>query len=338
MNTYKLIKSFLTVLCIIIITSCEKDDYELTTSPINIQAINSVYDDFNIATIPRIDNYTELRFSTNRYSMGNDFDITSATIHFIYNENSEKLEHQIKFYYEHTSYYYTNYVKEILDSINTTYNELGPYHIWPIENSDHLQLFASDKAGNLDIYHIRSHYQSNIPDHQIFTCNYAALLNTDHEEGYPTLNKNRDELYFMSNRNGDFNIYEISIPDIDKIEDLLATSNTNIIECANELNSSKDDKCPFILDDVFVFSSNREGGLGGFDLYYSININGIWEAPQNFGNQINSEFDEYRPVILEFKEYYKDLMLFSSDRPGGKGGFDLYYTEISKIDNFQNGP
>jgi len=111
LKTYKLIKLFLTVLCIIVITSCEKDDYELITNPINIQAINSVYDDFNICTYPRIDNYTELRFSTNRSSMGNDFDITSATIHFIYNENSEKLEHQIKFYYEYTAYYYTNYTK-----------------------------------------------------------------------------------------------------------------------------------------------------------------------------------------------------------------------------------
>ena len=337
MKPSKLIKSFLTILCILLITSCEKDDYELTTNPINIQAINSVYDDYNVSIYPRIDMAYELRFSTNRSSMGNDFDITSATIYFKLNENSNKLEHEI-YSYEETIYHYTNYVTELLDSINTTYNELGPYHIWPIENSDHLQLFASDRAGNLDIYHLRSYYKGHLPDHKIFTCNYATLLNTDHDEGYPALNKNRDELYFTSNRNGDFDIYKIPVPDINKIEDLLATSNTDIIECSNELNSSKDDKCPYILENVFVFSSNREGGFGGFDLYYSINKNGIWEAPENFGEQINSEFDEYRPVILEFREYHKDLMLFSSNRPGGKGGFDLYYTEINKIDDFQNWP
>jgi hypothetical protein len=32
---------------------------------------------------------------------------------------------------------------------------------------------------------------------------------------------------------------------------------------------------------------------------------------------------------MMFYEYQNDLMLFSSDRPGGKGGYDLYYVGIA---------
>ena len=53
-----------------------------------------------------------------------------------------------------------------------------------------------------------------------------------------------------------------------------------------------DDKCPFIFNDFMVFASNRQGGYGGYDLYYSIWNNGKWSLPLNFGNRINTRYDE----------------------------------------------
>ena len=82
---------------------------------------------------------------------------------------------------------------------------------------------------------------------------------------------------------------------------------------------------------LMVFVSNNSSGFGGYDLWYSMFENGIWNEPQNFGSEINTEFDEYRPVIEYFPESNNDLMIFSSNRPGGKGGFDLYYTGIKKM-------
>lgn len=83
-----------------------------------------------------------------------------------------------------------------------------------------------------------------------------------------------------------------------------------------------------------VFVSDREGGYGGFDLWYSYYNNGVWSEPVNFGEKINSEYNEYRPVAFTAMQGYQsnnfDVMIFSSDRPGGKGGFDLY---VVKIDN-----
>ena len=88
--------------------------------------------------------------------------------------------------------------------------------------------------------------------------------------------------------------------------------------------------CPYICKNVIVFCSKREGSYGGFDLYYS-EYNGTgWSAPANLGTRVNSEYNEYRPVIHYLPDFKHDLLIFSSDRPGGQGGFDLYYAGIPR--------
>jgi hypothetical protein len=81
---------------------------------------------------------------------------------------------------------------------------------------------------------------------------------------------------------------------------------------------------------ILVFSSNRPGGYGGFDLYFCIYQNGVWSNPVNFGEKINTPYDEYRPITHYEYSYDNNLLVFSSNRPGGLGGFDLYYVGIPK--------
>ena len=61
-----------------------------------------------------------------------------------------------------------------------------------------------------------------------------------------------------------------------------------------------------------VLSSNRAGGYGGYDLYYSKYENGEWQSPINFGAEINTEYDEFRPIVRPQSEFKNDFMLFSS--------------------------
>lgn len=71
------------------------------------------------------------------------------------------------------------------------------------------------------------------------------------------------------------------------------------------------------------FSSNRPGGLGGYDLYYV-----TWDEAMNFsepislGAGINSPSNE-RDGQRFGKEFY-----FSSDRTGGAGGLDVYMSTL----------
>src|SRR5690606_29257123 len=49
-------------------------------------------------------------------------------------------------------------------------------------------------------------------------------------------------------------------------------------------------------ESVLYFSSNREGGFGGFDIYRVVKLpNGEWSLPKNLGPTINTEFDEDAP-------------------------------------------
>ena len=58
------------------------------------------------------------------------------------------------------------------------------------------------------------------------------------------------------------------------------------------------------------------------------------ETPTNL-SEFNTEYDEFRPIVRSQWDFRNDFMLFSSNRPGGKGGFDLYYVGIDKINKIE---
>lgn len=73
---------------------------------------------------------------------------------------------------------------------------------------------------------------------------------------------------------------------------------------------------------ALYFSSNREGGFGGFDIYVSYLKEGEWQTPQNLGPEINSESNEITPFFTNNKLY------FSSDDFNGLGGYDVLSSEV----------
>lgn len=79
---------------------------------------------------------------------------------------------------------------------------------------------------------------------------------------------------------------------------------------------------PFLFnnDKSLLFSSDMEGGFGGFDLYIAEWNESLqrWGDPINLGSQVNTEGDEISPSI------YQDLLIFSSNGQVGFGGYDIY--------------
>ena len=51
-----------------------------------------------------------------------------------------------------------------------------------------------------------------------------------------------------------------------------------------------------------------------------------WSAPVNLGPIVNSAADEFQPQLSSDRK----MLLFTSNRPGGFGDFDLYLTVRSK--------
>ena len=80
--------------------------------------------------------------------------------------------------------------------------------------------------------------------------------------------------------------------------------------------------------DTLVFSSDKPGGFGETDLYYSIRKNGIWEAPVNLGSQINTSVKDEFPFITG-SSYSNRYLIFASTGHNSKGGFDLFFKKLN---------
>ncbi|MDH5656987.1 MAG: hypothetical protein OEZ34_13820, partial [Spirochaetia bacterium] len=97
----------------------------------------------------------------------------------------------------------------------------------------------------------------------------------------------------------------------------------------NTVNSHFDDRMPAVSQDGnhLYFSSNRPGGYGGSDIWYSVrNVStGVWEPAVNAGESVNSSYNEISPSVSE-----DGMLFFSSDRPAGFGHYDLYYSRTGE--------
>jgi outer membrane protein OmpA-like peptidoglycan-associated protein/tetratricopeptide (TPR) repeat protein len=69
-----------------------------------------------------------------------------------------------------------------------------------------------------------------------------------------------------------------------------------------------------------IFAGNFRGGVGDYDIYISYNTPGGWSEPENLGSAVNSEYWESSPTLSPDKK----ALYFSSKRPGGFGGSDIY--------------
>jgi len=324
--------NYLTVLFSILLisiyfTNCRKPEnkikYPKGTFPdtvINIADINSTYDDYNMALF-KIGEDLPIIFSSNRKSSGGQFDLEQGSISYSFDQTTGVFGFGSKM----TTDLFLN---KLIGKAVTPGNDFGPYRLFSTADGyEYLLLSSVNSSGNLDLNYLKNVpvSGSDIPD--VSGPFPVKLMNTGSDDAYICFNSNQDTAYFSSNKDGNFDIFLLKKPaDID----LSAWFDLDYVlpAKADSINSSYDDKCPFIYKKIMVFTSNRPGGLGGYDLYYSILKNGKWSSPVNFGPRINTSSDEYRPVIGSYPDFTNKYLIFSSNRPGGKGGFDLYFTGI----------
>ena len=144
-------------------------------------------------------------------------------------------------------------------------------------------------------------------------------VNTNSWESQPCVSSDGRELYFVSRRNGNADIYR-SLRNADgtwsEPQNLGAPINTKGTEMA-----------PFLHPDgrTLYFSSDKHIGMGGFDLFMSRRgEDGQWQQPVNLGFPINTSGDE----INFFVAADGKTAFVSSQREGGNGGYDIYTFEL----------
>jgi outer membrane protein OmpA-like peptidoglycan-associated protein len=75
---------------------------------------------------------------------------------------------------------------------------------------------------------------------------------------------------------------------------------------------------------VLILSLERSDSKGKNDLYVSFYVReNLWSAPIHIQDHLNTSYQETTPFVSPDKRY----LYFSSDRPGGVGGNDIYVAE-----------
>jgi hypothetical protein len=327
MKKYSIVISALLILLLVFIniSGCKKPvnpiKYTQGTFPdsvYNLKGLNTQYDDYNSAlfvlggTLPIV-------FSSNRGSSGGQFDLVQGSISYSFDQKTGAFTLASNM---------TNdlFTTSLISSANTSGNDYGPLSLFSTSDGNDYLMLASQNGGQLlDLYYLKYQPQFNNNMPVVHGPYPVKLLNSSKNDAYITFNSNQDSAYFTSDINGNYDILVHSRP-AGIMLDAWLNQNYSSSTPADSVNSSYDDKCPFILNNVMVFTSNRPGGMGGFDLYYSIFKNGKWNAPVNMGPKINSSLDEYRPVLGYDPQYKNLFLIFSSNKSGGIGGFDLYFT------------
>jgi len=294
---------------------------EFPDSTISISSLNSADDDFNTSLYMLYGNFS-IVFSSNRGSTGGQFDLVQGQLSFSWDQTtgvfglgSEMINDA--------------FLTKLLKAANTTGNDFGPYRLFSnVDGYEYLILSSVNSSGDLDFYYLKNQpaFGTSLPE--ILGPYPVKLLNTTADDVYIAFDTNQDTAFFSTDTGGDFDIF---LAKRAAETDLTTWFNGNYTASTplDSINSDGDDKCPFYFRKVMVFASNRPGGMGGYDLYYSLYEDGKWRSPRNFGPEINTSSNEYRPVLAPHEDFSNHLMIFSSDKPGGKGGYDLYFRGVS---------
>lgn len=150
-------------------------------------------------------------------------------------------------------------------------------------------------------------------------------LNTENNEGMAKYASDERFMYFAgcmrSDSKGGCDIYEMRL----KNGNLLRV---NPLE--GNLNSEGWDSQPSISCDgmVMYFSSSREGGYGGADIWRSFRTeDGSWSIAENLGPTINTPGDEESPFIAPDGV----TLYFASTGHPGMGDGDIFMTRIQQV-------
>jgi outer membrane protein OmpA-like peptidoglycan-associated protein/tetratricopeptide (TPR) repeat protein len=152
----------------------------------------------------------------------------------------------------------------------------------------------------------------------------SKVINTNYNEGTCTISADGKILIFSSCETPD------SLGDCDlyiayKINDAWQRPSN----MGKSVNSRFWDSQPSLSADgrILFFSSNRRGGFGGRDLWYSLRMqNGGWSEAKNLGSLVNTPKDEVSPFIY----FNNEILFFASNGHRGFGGQDIF---VSRVEN-----
>jgi len=214
-------------------------------------------------------------------------------------------------------------IVNIGSKVNSEWHDFAPV---VNENETMLIFTTRRKEGNLN----QDVHTDNFPFEDIFIStsqdsswntagNIGDIINTPFHDSNIALSADGRQLYlYMDIEDGTSDIY---------VSELRSDSAWSAPRSLGpNINSEFSEKSLSVSNDgrIVFFSSDRPGGEGELDLYYSMKNNqGKWGPAVNLGSEINTESDEDSPFI----DYDGKTLYFSSRGGMGMGGYDIFKAE-----------
>ena len=206
--------------------------------------------------------------------------------------------------------------------VNSDKADYGP----TIGNLDYLLLFTSKRNSLLSIERTYNEdlFFTKKEDGQWMEAQSFSTINTRYNEGSACLSKDGTNLYFARCNSPD------SYGNCDIFVATLTADSVwgNVKNLGKNINTIAWDSHPSLSHsgDTLFFASDRLGGFGLSDIYYSVRDEaGNWQKALNMGPIINTRGSEVSP----FFHHRHNVLYFSSDgQPLNFGDFDIYKTYL----------
>ena len=219
------------------------------------------------------------------------------------------------------------FVENLGDAVNTKYSETHPIQSPSNQNKYYFSSNREGANGGLrnnkglkdEIY---GHYSADMFAVELNDGNWTAvsafhpILNGPQNDLIQGFNPDGSVMYFIQTMNNDKGVIYADTFAVEKDPNVLPKT------FDSPLIAELGDKDLYVFNNqMILFSSKREGGYGGYDIYLSNrNEEGEWQTPVNLGPTINSSYDEVSPYLVKSGT----ALYFSSDRTESFGGFDVY--------------
>jgi len=219
--------------------------------------------------------------------------------------------------------------------LDTTVFNAGTSNFAPMYwNSSNKLLFTSARKGGVildpekqDSRYLCDLYYTELKDTGwMKPVNFGRPVNTGLHEGSSVISS--DDIMFFT-RWSDANRNEAFIY-MAKMKDGLFYEAYKLSETVNKVGYKA--MQPYVSFDgtKLFFSSNKPGGMGGFDLYVcNIDEKGLTGEAKNLGPIINTPKDEVTP----FYHTISNTLFFSSNGHTGVGGLDVYKSALNADDS-----
>ncbi len=136
--------------------------------------------------------------------------------------------------------------------------------------------------------------------------------------GHAALSTDEKVLYFVSDMPGGYGETDIWYTELQPDGSWGQPKNAG-----NIINTPGEELFPVVTEDGTLFySSNGLAGMGGLDIFRAEGSRNQWMKPRNLRHPINSAGDDFAFTVRQTEQGPKGY--FSSNRPGGKGGDDIY--------------